>query len=90
MKLSTLFMINAVVATLFGLGFVIAPEQVLSLYEVSLPVEGIYIARLLGSAFLAFGIITWMMRGVSTASSEVRAVLLGFLVSDLLGFAFSL
>ena len=90
MKLSLWFTINAVVAILFGLGFVLMPAQVLSLYAIALPVEGIFVARLFGGSLLGFGIITWMLRNVAECSSEVRGVLLGLWVSELLGFAFSL
>jgi hypothetical protein len=90
MKLSLWFTINAVIAVLFGLGFVLMPAQVLSLYAVVLPVEGLYVARLFGGSLLGFGIITWMLRNSAPASVEVRGVLLGLFVSELLGFVFSL
>jgi hypothetical protein len=90
MKLSVLFMINAVVAILFGLGFVLAPATVLSFYAVELPSAGLYIARLLGCAFIGFGIITWILRNEAEGSGAVRGVLLGLWVSELLGFVFSL
>ena len=90
MKLSVLFIINAVVAILFGLAFVIVPAMTLSFYAVELPTPGIYIARLFGVALIGFGIITWMLRNAAESSREVRGVLLGLWVSELLGFVFSL
>ena len=90
MKLSVLFIINAVVAILFGLAFVLVPATTLSLYAVELPTPGIFIARLFGGALIGFGIITWMLRNAAAASNEVRGVLLGLWVSELLGFVFSL
>jgi hypothetical protein len=41
MKLNTLFVINAVVAVLFGLGFILIPSQLLSLYDVDIIEVGI-------------------------------------------------
>jgi len=90
MKLGLWFTINAVIAVLFGLGFILMPAQLLSLYAVELPVQGIFVAQLYGCALLGFGIITGMLRNATPSSGEVRAVLLGLLVSELLGFAFSL
>ena len=90
MKLSVLFIINAVVAVLFGLAFVLIQAMTLTFYAVELPTPGIYIARLFGGALIGFGIVTWMLRNASEKSSEVRGVLLGLWVSELLGFVFSL
>ena len=41
MKLSTLMDVNALVAAVFGVGFVVVPDQVMSLYgpEVTPPLE---------------------------------------------------
>jgi hypothetical protein len=77
MKLNTLFVINAVVAVLFGLGFILIPSQLLSLYDVDMNEAGIYLARLLGAAFLAFAIISWLVRD-SVGSHDQRAVVMAF------------
>ena len=45
---------------------------------------------LFGCALIGFGLITWMLRNAAESSSEVRGVLLGLCVSELLGFVFSL
>ena len=89
MKLNTLFVINAVVAVLFGLGFILIPSQLLSLYNVDMNEAGIYLARLLGAAFLAFAIISWLVRD-SVGSHDQRAVVMAFLIADILSFIVSL
>lgn len=89
MKLNTLFIINGIVALLFGLGFVLAPAMVLSPYGVVLDEAGLYIARLLGAAYLSFAILSWLVRN-STGSSEIRSVTLSFCVGNMLGFLISL
>ena len=89
MKLSTLFIINTIVAILFGLGFVLLPATVLSWYGVTLNDAGLYIARLFGGSLLGFGIISWLVRE-SAGSAELRAILLAFFISDVLGFVLSL
>ena len=88
MRLSLLFTINAVIAILFGLGFVLIPATLLSLYAVEVDINGIYLARLLGAAFLGYGVITWLVR--DSAYSAVRAIVLALAVSELIGFVISL
>lgn len=89
MKLSTMFILNAFFALLFGLGFVLVPAMVLSWYGVVLDANGLYIARLLGAALLSFGILSWLVRN-STDSSVIRAVVLSFFIGNMLGFLLSL
>jgi len=57
--MKTLFNVNIVVALLFGLGFVIIPATLLDLYDVSLSDQGITVARLFGSAILAYPVLLW-------------------------------
>ncbi len=92
MKLSTLLTINAIVAILFGLGFLLIPDTLLSWYGVDLPVAGIFISRLLGAAFVAFATVSWEVRTADSAadSSAVRAILLSFFIGDILGALISL
>jgi hypothetical protein len=89
MKTSTLFIINFVVALVFGLAFVLIPGSLLSLYGVALSDAGLFVSRLLGAAFIGFAIISWMFRFTSE-SGELRAILLTFFVSDIIGFIISL
>ncbi len=89
MKLSTLFAVTAIIALLFGLSFVLIPAMLLSLYGVEVNANGIQLARLLGAAFIGFGIISWLVRD-SGWTAELRAIVLAFAVTDLLGFGISL
>jgi len=57
--MKTLFNVNIVAALLFGLGFVLIPSTLLDLYDVSLSDQGITVARLLGSAILAYPVLLW-------------------------------
>ena len=92
MKLSTLFTINAIVAILFGLGFLLIPATLLSWYGVDLPDAGIFISRLLGAAFVTFATISWETRSIESAAGSVtmRAILLGFFIGDILGALISM
>jgi hypothetical protein len=89
MKLGTLFLINSIIAVLFGLLFVLIPAVGLSWYGIQLSVAGNFIARLMGAAFLGFGVISWLVRN-SAGSDEARSIALGFFVADIIGFLFSL
>ena len=84
MKLSTLLAINAVFAVIFGLGFLLIPETLLSFYGVSLGAAGLYLGRLLGGAFLGYGILSWLVRDGS--GPEMRAIVLALFVSEITGF----
>lgn len=62
MKLSTLLVINAIIALLFGLGFVLAPTSMMSLYSLTLKASGLIMAHIFGAALIGFGLLTWSAR----------------------------
>jgi len=76
--------IAAILAILFGLGFILAPALTWSLYGVTLEVPGQWMARYLGSAFIGIGVIKWLARNAE-ASEGLRAVLLGAFAIAVLG-----
>ena len=84
MSRSTFMAIAAILAILFGLGFILAPALTWSLYGVTLEVPGQWMARYLGSAFIGFGVIKWLARNAE-ASEGLRAVLLGAFAIAVLG-----
>jgi hypothetical protein len=90
MKLSTLFVINAVISLVFGLAFVFAPAQTIALYG-SDPVSGQfkYVAQLFGSALLVFSFVSWLARN-SSESSARSALVLSFFIGDAIGFVLAL
>jgi hypothetical protein len=90
MKLNTLMIINAVVAAVFGVAFVLVPGQVTSLYGVEDPSEVlIYVGRLMGAAFIGFAVLTWSARNANDSSAR-RVIVFALLVSDGVGFIVSL
>ena len=89
MNLKTVFVVNAVVALVFGLAFVLVPGPLTALYGADLTAAGLFTGRLLGAAFIVFGVLTWLVRDAG-ASSERRAILLSFFVGDVIGFVASL
>lgn len=88
MKLSTLFVINAVIAFVFGIGFVLIPNTLVSFYGVELNTAGTHLARLLGGAFIGYGLISWLLK--DSSGPDQRSVVLALTVSELLGFVIAL
>ena len=89
MRLNTFMAIAAVVAGLFGLGFVFVPEQVLSFYGTTPDVGTNYMTQLLVAAMLGTAIILWLCKDAE--DSPVRqAILLGLFVAEGVGFVVAL
>jgi hypothetical protein len=89
MKLNMFMAGVAVVAGLFGLGFVFIPEQVLSFYGAAPDASAHYMAQLLGATQLGFAVILWLCKDAE--DSPVRqAILLGSFVTVGVGFVVAL
>ena len=89
MKINTLMVINAIVAVVFGAGFILAPGQVVSLYGVEDTAALKYTVQLLGAAFLGFAVLTWSAR--NSPESEARgAIVLALFIADGVGFVLAL
>jgi hypothetical protein len=89
MKLGLLFTLNAVIAAAFGIGFILAPAQVLEAYGVTLTPGTALVSRLFGAALVGYGILTWQVRAAAS-SDALRAIVLALFVGDLVGFGISL
>ena len=89
MKLHTVMVINAIAGIAFGLGFIFAPAQTLSLYGHAPNAILSYMAQLLGAALLSLGLLTWAARN-SDDSDARRAILLALAVGYGIGFALAL
>jgi hypothetical protein len=84
MKRSTFMAIGGVLAVAFGLGFILVPEQLMSIYGITLETAGQWIGRLLGSAFIGNGVLTWLARNAEPGEG-LRAVVFGDFVLCVLG-----
>lgn len=89
MKLSALLVINAILAAAFGIGFIIAPVQLLARYGVAIDGGAVTVARLLGAAFIGFAAVTWHARE-APESPALRAIIFGMFLADVLGFGIAL
>ena len=89
MKLGTLFTINAIVAILFGLAFVLMPATLSSYYGITLSPGGLYIAQLFGTALLGFAVLTWSSRNAGESDAR-QAIVLALFISDTVALVVSL
>jgi hypothetical protein len=89
MKVNVLMAVNAIVAGLFGIGFVLVPAQVLSQYGITTDAPFDLVSQLLGAALIGFAVLTWTARN-ATGSEAGRAILLALCVADAIGFVVAL
>lgn len=89
MKLSFLFTANAVIATAYGISFILIPAHLLAAYGLTLTPGTAVVSRLFGAALVGYGVLSWQVRAASS-SEALRAVILALFVGDVLGFGLSL
>ncbi len=89
MKLSTLMIINAVVAGVFGVAFLLVPDQVASLYDVEVSEILTFVIRLLGAAFVEIAGVTWFARNADDSAAR-RAIVLALCIGNAVGFVVAL
>jgi hypothetical protein len=85
MKFNVLMIITAVVAFIFGLGFILVPEITIGLYGSTIDTIGSFVARYFGAALIGYAFLAWLNR-----DSTSRKVQGGFFVAMALGFVVSL
>ena len=88
MNLNTIFTVNVVVAGLFGLGFIFAPEAMLAPDGIAAEqaAASAPISRLFGAANLGNAVLFWFMRGTEPSvvrTGVAKAVCLGFVAGFL-------
>ena len=81
MTIKMFFAILAVLSFLFGIGFVLAPDQVLANYGIEHSPALALLGRLFGGALLTLGVIFWLARDFRDEAA-IRTVLIGGLVGD--------
>jgi len=85
MKLSTMFIIYAVISAIFGLTFIFMPQTALALYGITLSPGGILIVRLFGAALLEFALLSWLVRNAGDSEAR-KAIILAVFVGEVVGF----
>lgn len=89
MNLKNLFMINSIVALVFGVVFVLIPEQTLAQYGITMmPKAGLLLGRLFGAALLAIGVVSWFAQSMNADAQS--GIMLAIIVGNGAGFIVSL
>ncbi len=81
MKLNNLFALNAILAGLFGLGFILVPATVYDLYGIDIDDFLRYTSQLFGATLLGIAVISWLARSLSDVRAR-KAILTGFFVGE--------
>jgi hypothetical protein len=87
-KLKTLLVLNAVASLVFGVGFVLIPAFVVSIYGLTQGPTEILAGRYFGAALIVVGLLCWFARDVTDALAR-RAIILGVLIGDVIGVVVS-
>lgn len=85
MKLSNLFVFNAVVALVYGIGAVVVPVTMLSLHGMTQGPTEALVGQFMGVSLTAIGLITWLVRNVTDREAQ-KAIITALLISDVIGF----
>ena len=86
MNVRTFLTIAAIIALLFGIGFVLIPIPLASLFGIALNPVSVYLAQLDGASLVALGIINWFYRD----ATNLHGLLLGQFISNVIGFLVTL
>ena len=89
MKLSTLLTLNAIVSLVYGIGFVLVPTTILSIYGMSPGPSINLMGQFFGVELIAVGLLSWFARFVQDSYAE-RAIIQAFLISVVIGLIVSL
>ncbi len=89
MKLNTLLVINALLACVFGLAFVLIPSQVYPLYAVEPNAQLNFMGQLFGVTLLTIALVTYLMRNVVDPNSR-KSLVSALFVGNGIGFVVSL
>jgi len=89
-KLSQLMIIKALVTLIFGVGFVLVPKAVMSLYGVTLDPAGAMMTQFVGAAFLLLSVVLWLARNAPYSEVTLRALVLAIVIGDTIGFIVAL
>jgi hypothetical protein len=84
LKLNTFLLVSAIVAWLFGLGFVLLPGFMFSIYGIVSAPASLLGFRLFGSALIAIGLLTWFLKE-STSWEAIRALLISVAIGNVIG-----
>jgi hypothetical protein len=89
MRSSTAFLIGAVLALAFGVGFLLMPALVLSIYGVAGDVPTALMGRFFGVALLQVGLTLWLLKETREAATQ-RGLAMGGALGAVAGIVVAL
>lgn len=89
MRLSTLLLIGGLLALMFGLGFLLVPRPMLTLYGMPIDPSVVLMARFFGAALVQLGLVLYLIRDVSDARTQ-RGVVIGSFIGSVVGLVVAL
>jgi hypothetical protein len=89
MRLTLTMTAAAIGSLLFGLAYLLFPENLLSLYGISLDASSQWVARYLGSILLGLSVVNWIGR-TAKSGPALRAIIIGSFVASIVGFIVAL
>ena len=89
MNYRTVLTVAAILSFLYGIGFMLLPGQLSSLYDVELTHSGRYVAQMYGATLFCFGLLNWFARDFQGGHIR-RSLLTANTLAAALGFVFSL
>jgi hypothetical protein len=84
MRVRSLFILNAVLAFGFGVGFLLLPGTMVTLYGMEPIPSANLLGQLFGVELIAVGLLCWFVRGISDPAAQ-RAIMLALLIADVAG-----
>jgi hypothetical protein len=88
MKLSGFLVIKAIISLVFGIGFVLFPSAVMSMYGVALDASGNLVGQFAGAALIGIGLICWFARQAD--QSALQSITQSLFIGDTVGFIVAL
>jgi hypothetical protein len=89
MRLSTLLLIAGLLALVFGLGFLLAPRPMLTLYEMPIDPSVVLMSRFFGAALVQVGLVLYLIRDVGDLRTQ-RGVVIGSFIGSVAGLVVAL
>lgn len=76
MRAKPAFIFLALAAAIFGLMFTFVPTFALSIFNLDLSSDGIFLVRLFGAALIGYGVIAWFTKEADPSETR-RHIILG-------------
>jgi len=89
MKLSHVFIFNAIVALVYGIGCVAIPTTMLAWHGMSQGPTEVLMGQFFGLSLIGIGLVTWFARNAEESLAR-GAITLGLFLSDIVGIVVAL